>query len=132
MPSSLNGTGVTFNDSSTLNSGAIPAANLGTGTPNSGNFLRGDRTWAAIDATPTTAGVLAANSSTGFGVVGSYARCFTHDGSVGLGGTLAGNNLVFVRSNGYADLRPVSGTWRNMGPRAGGFYGFASFFLRVS
>jgi hypothetical protein len=45
MPSLLNGTGVTFNDETTLASGNIPAANLGTGTPNSTTFLRGDKTW---------------------------------------------------------------------------------------
>jgi hypothetical protein len=46
MPSSLNGTGVTFNDATTLQSGNIPAANLGSGTANSTTFLRGDKTWA--------------------------------------------------------------------------------------
>lgn len=50
MPSSLNGTGVTFNDETTLQSGNIPTANLGSGTANNTNFLRGDKTWATPPA----------------------------------------------------------------------------------
>lgn len=50
MASSLNGTGVTFNDGTTLQSGNIPAANLGSGTANNTTFLRGDRTFAAPPA----------------------------------------------------------------------------------
>ena len=50
MPSSLNGTGVTFNDATTLQSGNIPAANLGSGTANVGTVLRGNKTWGAPPA----------------------------------------------------------------------------------
>jgi len=32
--------------------GLIPAAKLGTGTPSSANFLRGDQTWSAAAAGP--------------------------------------------------------------------------------
>ena len=53
MPSSLNGTGVTFNDATTLQSGNIPAANLGSGTANSSTFLRGDKTWQSPSGPPT-------------------------------------------------------------------------------
>jgi hypothetical protein len=60
MPSSLNGTGVTFNDATTLQSGNIPTANLGSGTANSTTFLRGDKTWAALSG-----GVTSLNGLTG-------------------------------------------------------------------
>jgi hypothetical protein len=53
MPSSLNGTGVTFNDATTLQSGNIPAANLGSGTANNTTFLRGDKTWQSPSGPPT-------------------------------------------------------------------------------
>jgi hypothetical protein len=53
MPSSLNGTGVTFNDATTLQSGNIPTANLGTGTANANTFLAGDKTWKAAGDTIT-------------------------------------------------------------------------------
>jgi hypothetical protein len=53
MPSSLNGTGVTFNDGTTLQSGNIPTANLGSGTANNTTFLRGDRTWGIVQSDPS-------------------------------------------------------------------------------
>jgi hypothetical protein len=53
MPSTLNGTGVTFNDATTLQSGNIPAANLGSGTANNTTFLRGDKTWQSPSGPPT-------------------------------------------------------------------------------
>lgn len=52
MPSSLNVTGVTFNDGTTLQSGNIPADNLGSGTANSSTFLRGDKTWTSVSGIP--------------------------------------------------------------------------------
>ena len=74
MPSSLNGTGVTFNDATTLQSGNIPAANLGSGTANSSVFLRGDKVWAAVPAAaPSTAQVLIATAGASAGAVGTYA-----------------------------------------------------------
>lgn len=49
-----------------LAGGVVPAAELGAGTPNSSNFLRGDRTWAAPSggADPWTYAVVASDFST--------------------------------------------------------------------
>jgi hypothetical protein len=121
MPSSLNGTGVTFNDGSTLQSGNIPAANMGSGTANSSTFLRGDRTWAAVSV-----------PSTDFDGVGSYAVAYlaespgitTHTRSSGRvrGYTVAGsslrvnsrasaNNIGIVATNGDPGWRFLEGTF---------------------
>jgi len=134
MPSSLNGTGVTFNDGTTLQTGSVPAANLGTGTANSTTFLRGDKTWQPAP-TPSNATILGAYAGATFNNVGTYAYVWSQPdgGTISLGGTTAGSNLTFVRVNGYADLRPLSGTWRNMGPwNPSGFYGSSSIWLRIS
>jgi hypothetical protein len=123
MPSTLNGTGVTFNDATTLQSGNIPAANLGSGTANNTTFLRGDKTWNVIDAaTPgqlqllqedtfTTSGTW--TKATGFGPDdtimfillgggggGGAAFMGTNQGAAN-GGT-AGGELVMVAR--YADV----------------------------
>lgn len=48
----LNGSLLTTLNASSLASGTVPTARLGSGTANSGTFLRGDSTWSAISATP--------------------------------------------------------------------------------
>lgn len=154
MPSSLNGTGVTFNDGSTLQSGNIPAANMGSGTANSSTFLRGDRTWAAVPASaPTTAQVLTATAGASVGAVGTYALlAFASSGTLSQGSTVAGSNLTYT---GYSSVdtiidsstdnpiymsgawpTTVSGTWRIMGRTrsfiVGSYQYGVSLFLRIS
>jgi hypothetical protein len=89
MPSSLNGTGVTFNDATTLQSGNIPAANLGSGTANSTTFLRGDKTWATPGGAPTVVNTFNANGTWTKPSTGSMARIQMWGG--GGGGGRAGN-----------------------------------------
>lgn len=115
MPSSLNGTGVTFNDGTTLQSGNIPTANLGSGTASSSTFLRGDRTWQTISATPTTAQVLTATAGASVGAVGTYCTTRSMNVTVSNGATTAGSNLI--GRDGYENplSSPYSGTWRRMG-----------------
>jgi hypothetical protein len=102
MPSSLNGTGVTFNDATTLQSGNIPAANLGTGTANSTTFLRGDKTWAVPGAAAPVVNTF--NSS------GTWTKPST--------GTMA---RIQVWGGGGGANRGAGGTDRNFGGGGGAY-----------
>ena len=147
MPSSLNGTGVTFNDATTLQSGNIPAANLGSGTADSTTFLRGDRTWQTISTSPTTAQVLAATAGASVGAVGTYAF-LSQPGetaaTIVAGSTYAGSGLSYfgmqalpasslVESASGRGSSPA-GTWRAMGHagNTGDNRQRATLFLRIS
>jgi hypothetical protein len=46
-----NGSGLTTLNASNLSSGTVATARLGSGTANSGSYLRGDQTWAALVTT---------------------------------------------------------------------------------
>ena len=117
MPSSLNGTGITFNDATTLQSGDIPVANLGSGTANSTTFLAGDRTWKTVSVSPSSAQVLTAFAGASFGGVGTLSETIGGVSATAFGSTTAGGNLPFVDGSGNT-IYPMSGTWRNVGPRA--------------
>jgi len=146
MPSSLNGTGVTFNDGTTLQSGNIPAANLGSGTANSTTFLRGDRTWQTINTTPTTDQVLAATAGASEGAVGTYSFLSpTTKSDYSIGATFSGSSLRYTSVTGrlafQAGIRQSgtpSGTWRAMSAGSGtgswseGDVRAATLFLRIS
>jgi hypothetical protein len=77
-------------DAGKITTGTIATARLGSGTANSGTYLRGDQTWAAI-----TAGQPIPTSSTL--AVGSFALLIkTSAGSVANHSTIAGSNLELV------------------------------------
>jgi hypothetical protein len=136
MPSSLNGTGVTFNDTTTLQSGNIPTANLGSGTANNTTFLRGDKTWQTISTSPTTGQVLTATAGASSGAVGTYAFVNQRtSGTTAFGSTRAGSSLfpcgIDQNYITFTMGSSLSGTWRCMGDiPLSGYY--ITLFLRIS
>jgi hypothetical protein len=112
----------------------IAAASLGTGTPGSGNFLRGDGSWQIIPA-PSTSQVLTATAGAEVGAVGTYAFCSNRTAAAVLpGSTVAGSNLRYTNAyNGTLASPTPSGTWRCMGYAfATGTIYDATLWLRIS
>jgi hypothetical protein len=107
---------------SNLVDGAVTVPKIGaTGTPGSGNFLRGDGSWEAISTTPTTAQVLDATAGATAGAVGTYAMLgvVSGDDPFEEGTTKAGSELRFGNTSAGIS-RPISdrepsGTWQLMG-----------------
>lgn len=137
------GANLTNLNGSNIASGTVPAARLGSGTPGSGNFLRGDSTWQTISTTPTTADVLNATGGASVGAVGTYALLRSaNTTSVGPGGTKAGSNLRYVDTSPSAGQGVVgngapSGTWRCMGNDPSFYNGsenqlYQTVWLRIS
>jgi hypothetical protein len=86
-----------------INSGTVAAARLGSGTPGTGNFLRGDGSWQTVPASaPSTTDVLNATAGASAGAVGSYGLRVTSSAPVAVGSTFAGSQIG------------QSGTWRIM------------------
>ena len=104
MPSSLNGTGVTFNDATTLQSGNIPAANLGTGTANSTTFLRGDKTWAVPAAAAPVVDTFNASGTWTKPASGTMARIQVWGGGGGAGRANAVTRQTGGGGGGYNEI----------------------------
>jgi hypothetical protein len=139
-----------------INSGTVAVARLGSGTPGTGNFLRGDGSWQAVPASaPSTTDVLNATAGAAVEAVGTYAmlgRVAATTITPGL--TLAGSDLRFTGymafgttftdtslaiSTGVSQNQNTApaGTWRCMGTQFGGSRGGANNFpaclwLRIS
>jgi hypothetical protein len=104
-----------------INSGTVAAARLGSGTPGTGNFLRGDGSWQAVPVSaPTTAQVLTATAGASAEAVGTYAfaRRMT-TGTSANNSTIAGSSLRWSNANGatqtgYTIHPTLAGTWRCM------------------
>jgi hypothetical protein len=129
-----------------INSGTVAVARLGSGTPGTGNFLRGDGSWQTVPASaPSTTDVLNATAGASVGAVGTYAWLGeTADVDTSAGGTRAGSGLHFagiqktssdssrvswaaniVCAISYAPLGAggaAAGTWRCMGNSQSGTF----------
>jgi hypothetical protein len=104
-----------------INSGTVAVARLGSGTPGSGNFLRGDGSWQTISTTPTTDQVLTATAGASAGAVGTYSllQGTTLIGQLttrtATGATIAGSSLRYSSTQIPSGGGTPSGTWRCMG-----------------
>jgi hypothetical protein len=132
-----------------INSGTVAVARLGSGTPGTGNFLRGDGSWQTVPASaPSTTDVLNATAGASVGVVGTYAWLIeqtSNSTSYANGATLAGSNLRFqgfgtgspntgsTLTTLLANTAPA-GTWRLFGriEKGGNTFCGLSLWLRIS
>jgi hypothetical protein len=98
-----------------INSGTVAAARLGSGTPGTGNFLRGDGSWQATPG-PTSAQVLNATAGASVGDVGTYAALESPTAvAYTQGATAAGSSLRYARFAAGSGTTAPPGTWRAMG-----------------
>jgi len=129
-----------------INSGTVAVARLGSGTPGTGNFLRGDGSWQAVPASaPSTTDVLNATAGASLGAVGTYAFAALTTQITTAGTTYAGSSLTYsgpIVAGSYAyGITPrlgtgaaLAGTWRAMGVTnmTGTFARGGTLFLRIS
>lgn len=105
-------------DASVITSGTVATARLGSGTPDSTTFLRGDQTY-AVPLPPLTS-----NS------IGSQVFAIRPSGVVAFGTTYAGAGLAPSSSAGNTGAGSLSGTWRALGTTPA--VTDATLFIRIS
>jgi hypothetical protein len=131
-----------------INSGTVAVARLGSGTPGTGNFLRGDGSWQTVPTgAPTTAQVLSATAGAALGAVGTYAwlvEASNNTTNVTAGSTFSGSSFRFYGfcNDGFfgqgVQALPLggtpAGTWRAMGTanKASTSFTGSTLFLRIS
>jgi hypothetical protein len=119
-----------YQNASNLNAGVAAPARLGTGTPSSTNFLRGDGVWAPPDGAPS-----------GWTDDGSVVRLATASDNVGIGtsspiakldvSSAAANNMLHLGAGGYlGTLFATASTVNNESVSALYVYRAGQFFLR--
>ena len=93
----VSGANLTSLNGSNISSGTVAAARLGSGTPSSSNYLRGDGTWSAVSASPA-----GSNTQVQYNSSGSFAGSanFTFDGTnVLVAGTVSGGSDERLKKN---------------------------------
>jgi hypothetical protein len=106
-----------------INSGTVAVARLGSGTPGTGNFLRGDGSWQTVPASaPSTTDVLNATAGASAGAVGTYVygvSTTTFSGPftrTNPNGTIAGSSIGYAAGGtAWTVSGTLAGTWRAMG-----------------
>jgi len=71
-----NGSGLTDLNGSAIATGTVPAARLGSGSPGSSNYLRGDGTWAAVAAANSNVDGMEVSGSTGTTLSFAAGQCY--------------------------------------------------------
>ena len=93
----VSGANLTSLNGSNISSGTVAVARLGSGTPSSSNYLRGDGTWSAVSASPA-----GSNTQVQYNSSGSFAGSanFTFDGTnVLVAGTVSGGSDERLKKN---------------------------------
>jgi len=97
------GANLTNLNGSNISSGTVAPARLGSGTPSSSNFLRGDGSWQTVAGGVTSLnGQTGAITNTDYGSIGSYVPAFGADSAgYSAGDTIAGSTLTRGAAIGY-------------------------------